>query len=139
MVPQERETKSWFFSMPDGIDWHDAVRIGLQYEFHLAPAVIDKVCVVEGYWCKEQGGSGQVSSVPGLPTTYLTHEIRLRVTDKDNQELQKNWPSRDVLLYNWLPGWSIQKLDMVAIWHGSFACRHFAGLVSAPWYQLARV
>eukprot|EP00443_Scrippsiella_acuminata_P090105 CAMPEP_0115409812 /NCGR_PEP_ID=MMETSP0271-20121206/20199_1 /TAXON_ID=71861 /ORGANISM="Scrippsiella trochoidea, Strain CCMP3099" /LENGTH=1242 /DNA_ID=CAMNT_0002833975 /DNA_START=62 /DNA_END=3790 /DNA_ORIENTATION=+ len=63
--------------VPEGISWQEAVKMKFLNIFGLTEDVQKATLSVEGNDFKEETLAS--ASVPGLQTTYLTHEIRMRV------------------------------------------------------------
>mmetsp|Transcript_93313 Transcript_93313/g.194722 ORF Transcript_93313/g.194722 Transcript_93313/m.194722 type:complete len:1242 (+) Transcript_93313:93-3818(+) len=73
--------------VPEGVSWQEAVKSKFFNIFELPEDLQSQAFSVEANDFKEE--TSQSLSVPGLPSTYLTHEIRMRVLDPSMVGLQK--------------------------------------------------
>jgi len=71
--------------VPEGISWQEAIRKNFQEKFNLPDDLQRETLSIEANWFKEEKDVSP--SIPGIPTTYLSHEVRIRVVDTTRSEL----------------------------------------------------
>ena len=71
--------------VPEGIEWQDAIRKTFEDKFNLPEILQRETLSIEANWFKEEKESSL--SIPGIPTTYMSHEVRIRIVDTSRAEL----------------------------------------------------
>jgi len=72
--------------VPEGSTWMEAVRQSFEDKFQLSRQVQEETISVKDSWYKEEH---RVSpSIPGIETTYLTHEVRMSVLNPQHSGLR---------------------------------------------------
>jgi len=72
--------------VPESMDWEQAIKHYFAERLQLSPELQDKALYTQSNWFKEEN---QLSpSIPGMFTTYLTHEVRIRIVEGQQHMLQ---------------------------------------------------